>query len=273
MTDQLAVPAAVLANIRRRWPDIAESWATHVEAEFRALCGRYQARPRGVLSARYGFVVAVDTPDGPLVLRGSPDPHGRDQAAVAVALADLGVGPQIHETVTTSHGTWTVADRVLPGTPLSKADPANVNPEALFAPLALMQGRPAPLPSMPSVLDWLRDRLRDDQLSDLRPGTVVAPAAERRAALSVLAELVRDHLPALCHGDASSGNIVAGTGGRWIYIDPRGVSGDHVYDAAVLAVRLVPIVGPDIVRRIVDLAQVNHDRLKAWMLVAAAARV
>ncbi len=35
---------------------------------------------------------------------------------------------------------------------------------------------------MPSILDWLRDRLKDDNLTDLRPGTTIAPVNERENA-------------------------------------------------------------------------------------------
>jgi streptomycin 6-kinase len=203
-----------------------------------------------------------------------PDPRGSDQAAVAGSLASLGAAPRVHEAVSTGHGTWTVLDRVLPGTPLSHADPATVNPQALLAPLAAMRDQPPPRPGMPSIFDWLRDRLQDDHLTDLRPGTTVAPASERRTALDVLGELAQDHMPALCHGDASSGNIIANGADGWMYIDPRGVTGEHAYDAAVLAIRITTMHSRQSIKMLTaDLAQVNIDRLAAWMTVAAAARV
>lgn len=274
MTSPLAVPAVVLANVRSRWPGVADAWAAQVEAEFRDLCERHRAVPREVLPARYGFVVAVDAPAGPLILRSSPDPHGRDQAAVAVALADLGAAPRVHEAFTTDHGTWTVLDRVLPGTPLSQADPATVDPRSLFAPLATMRDQPPPLPDMPSILDWLRVRLEDDNLVDLRPGTTVAPADERQHALVLLTGLARNHTPSLCHGDASSGNIISYGQRGWMFIDPRGMSGEHAYDVAVLAIR-IGAVRPvaDLLARIADLANVTIERLDAWVTVAHAARV
>ena len=139
MTGQFTMPADVMANVRRRWPDVADSWSARVHDEFRTLCEQYDATPRGLLSARYGFVAAVDTADGPLVLRSSPDPHGPHQAAVATALASLNAAPHVHQTINTDHGTWTVLQRVVPGTPLSEADPTTVNPVALFRPLAAMR--------------------------------------------------------------------------------------------------------------------------------------
>ncbi|WP_308036665.1 phosphotransferase [Actinoplanes sp. DH11] len=263
----------MLANIRRRWPDVADSWATRVGSEFHAACERYGAIPREVLPARYGFVAAVDTPHGPLVFRSSPDPRGVDQAAVAAALADLDAAPRLHEAVTTEYGTWTVLDRVFPGTSLSQADPATVDPEALFAPLAAIRDQPPPRSDMPSIFEWLRDRLEDDQLTDLRPGTTVAPASERRTALAVLDHLARDHTPALCHGDASSGNIIT-NGKHWMFIDPRGVTGEHTYDAAVLAIRITEAYSFSGIRQyIAQSAKVDSVRLDAWMAVAQAARV
>jgi streptomycin 6-kinase len=274
VTSSLAVPAVVLANVRSRWPGAGDTWAARVEAEFRDLCERHQAAPREVLPARYGFVVAVDTPSGPLILRSSPDPHGRDQAAVAVALADLGAAPRVHEAFTTDHGTWTVLERVFPGTPLSQTDPATVDPRSLFAPLAAIRDQPPPLRGMPSILDWLRVRLEDEHLADLRPGTAVASAVERQQALVLLAELAHNHTPSLCHGDASSGNIISSGERGWMFIDPRGMSGEHAYDVAVLAIRISAVRPlPGLLPQIADLANVAIERLDAWMTVAHAARV
>jgi streptomycin 6-kinase len=263
-----------MANVRRRWPGAAEPWAAQAEIQLYEICERYRATPREVLSARYGFVVAADTAEGPLVIRSSPDPHGKDQAAVAAALAELAIAPRVHEAFGTEYGTWSILDRVSPGTPLSQADPAAVNPQALFSPLAAMAEQPPPAVGMPSILDWLRDRLEDDHLADLRPGTTVAPAGERRAALEVLADLTRDHTPALCHGDASSGNILAHAPDRWMFIDPRGMTGEHSYDVAVLALRVGAVYkSPDLVDLIAALAQTDTERLRAWMKIAQAARV
>ncbi len=274
MTADSLVPPEILANVRQRWPDVADAWAGRVEAEFHTLCGYYRVTDHTVLPARYGFVVAVDTPDGPLVLRGSPDPHGPDQAAVAVALAKLGIAPTVHETLNTGHGTWIVLDRVEPGTGLYEADPTTLSLEALFGPLAAMRDQPAPRAGMPSIPEWLRERLKDDQLADLRPGTTVAPAAERKIALDLLAELGRDYQPGLCHGDASLGNIIASGADRWMYIDPRGMSGESAYDVAVLAIRVSRFLAPtDVVPQVASMAGVSPDRVRIWALIASAARV
>ena len=274
MTAAPAVPAEVLANVRQRWPEAADAWASHVQTEFRALCDQYQATPRTVLDARYGYVVAVDTPDGPLVLRSSPDPHGPDQAAVATALANLGISPTVHQTLNTDHGTWTVLDHVHPGTSLAQSDPATITLSALFAPLAAMRNQPAPRAEMPSILDWLCDRLKNDNLTDLRPGTTVAPIDERETALNLLDDLARDPTPGLCHGDASMGNIIASGTDRWMLIDPRGLTGESAYDVAVLTIRVARLHNPaNLIPHIAKLADVIAERVQTWMTIANTARV
>jgi streptomycin 6-kinase len=263
-----------LNNVRQRWPNRAEPWAKQVENELRALCDRYEVVASTVLPARYGLVVAVDTPVGALVLRASPDPHGPEQTAVAIALAELGISPKVHQAVSTDHGTWTVLDRVRPGTPLYFADLAVISLESLFAPLAAMRGRPAPRPGMSSITDWLRGRLEDDQLSDLRAGTTVAPEDERAAAVEALAKLTRDLTPGLCHGDASRGNIIASGPDHWKFIDPRGMSGESAYDVAVLANRVVRFRhSANLIQRIAKLSDASPERVSAWMAIAEAARV
>jgi len=274
MTAAPVVPAHVLANVRQRWPDVADAWAANVETEFHALCNQYAATPRTVLPARYGFVVAVDTTNGPRVLRGSPDPRGADQAAVATALAKLAIAPTVYQALTNDHGTWTVLDRVEPGYSLNQADPTTLNLEALFRPLAAMHDQPVPRDGMASILDWLRERLEDDHLTDLRPGTNVAPVEEREIALELLTDLARDHKPGLCHGDASLGNIISNGAGRWAYIDPRGMSGENSYDVAVLGIRMKRLCGSvEVLTQISSLAGVALARVRSWTTIANAARV
>jgi streptomycin 6-kinase len=74
--DSSKVPPGVVDAIATRWPERARDWSIRVEGELQELCRRYDAKPRRVLPARYGFVVAADTPNGGIVLRSSPDPNG-----------------------------------------------------------------------------------------------------------------------------------------------------------------------------------------------------
>lgn len=274
ITSAFTVPADVMAGVRRRWPERATGWARQVEHELPQLCARYHAVPRAVMPGRYGFVVAADTPGGGLILRASPDPDADVQARVAWALGELDVSPSLHEIITTDHHTWTVLDEVRPGVPLANADPDVAAIEDLAALLARMTGRPAPVAGMPSIVDWLRGRLDDDALSDLAPGTTVAPAPERRAALSVLDDLSQDAGAALCHADASPWNILSSGTDQWKLVDPRGMSGEVAYDVAVLAIKLTSgLPATTIYRRLAQLANVDAERVRSWALVAAAARV
>lgn len=91
---------------------------------------------------------------------------------------------------------------------------------------------------MPSIFDWLRERLEDDHLEDLHPGTSVAPASDRQKATALLSDLASDHAPARCHGDAPSGNIIASGLKQWMIFDQCAMAGDHAYDVAVVTIRI-----------------------------------
>ncbi|MFB9878662.1 phosphotransferase [Planobispora siamensis] len=258
-----------------RWPALEASWRQSVEAELVELCRRYEADPIAVLPARYGFVVEVATVNGPLVMRASPDPNGSFQSAVAMRLAEIGAGPRVHEVTQTESGTWTVMDRIEPGTPLY-ALPVN---EDLSLPLAAML-RPlvdqlAPAPDMPSISQWLRHRLEQgDGLQDLAPGRSPAHHDQRQEALAVLDDLSADDLSGLCHGDASTGNLLLAANDRMLMIDPRGMRGEAAYDVAVVALkatRWLPAV--DTVAILADMVGVDRERVQAWVTVADAARV
>ena len=48
---------------------------------------------------------------------------------------------------------------------LADIDPATITLDAPVSPLAAMNDQLAPAPGMPSIVDWLRDRLEDDRLT------------------------------------------------------------------------------------------------------------
>nr|WP_275941458.1 aminoglycoside phosphotransferase family protein [Planosporangium mesophilum] len=127
---------------------------------------------------------------------------------------------------------------------------------------------------MPSIVDWLRHRLEDDHLTDLRPGATIAPAHERRVALDVLDQLAADLRPNLCHGDVQPGNMLAGGGERWKLIDPRGMAGETAYDVAVLTIKIaLYAASKELVARVSGLADLDSERVAAWITVASTARV
>ncbi|MFE0024012.1 phosphotransferase [Amycolatopsis sp. NPDC059021] len=261
-------------SIRTRWPDRADPWLTAVEPELADLCHRHNATPHRILPARYALVVAATTPDHNLILRATPDPDASAQTTVAKALADIDVGPAIHDATTTETGTGTVMDQIMPGTPLADADPTTVAlDERTHRPLRAIA--PAPAECLPSLVSWLRRRLTNSHLADLPPGQTVAPLVERKRALELLDELAADFRPGLCHGDPSPWNVLRGPGGRWTLIDPRGLQGEVEYDAAVMAVKISVVLSsaPDLAVVIADAAELDRDRVRAWETIARAARV
>jgi streptomycin 6-kinase len=274
MTDTapFTVPAKVMREVRTRWPHVADTWADTATAELQRFCDRYQATPTGVMPSRSSLVVKANSPSGPLIFRYSPDPNGAAQATVATALAALNVSPAVRETVTTPHGTSTVLDCITPGTPLGDATtlPKLDHVAAMLRPVI---GQPAPT-GLPSLVDWLRDRLIDDHLADLAPGRSIAPLPERHGALALLDSLSCDHVPALCHGDASPWNILYGPADRFYLVDPRGATGELAYDVAVISLKAEG--AGSVTQRIDSLARelaLPVGRVEAWTTIARAARV
>lgn len=267
------VPSNVADAVCQRWPERGPLWLATVHDGLTDLCKRYRAEPVQVMSARYGFVVAVCTPTGPLIMRSSPDPDGGNQAAVSIALADLGVSPRVHELVETNTGTWTVADRVLPGTPIEDV-PSQSDRVRMADMLRRMVGQPAPASNMPSLIDWLRDRLTDPYLTDLPVGRRPAPIEERQQALRQLETLARAGSVSLCHGDASPRNILLGANDKPWLVDPRGMIGEVAYDVAVIALKAARFIPP--VAGAAELAKyvgINAEQAIAWLQIAQSARV
>jgi streptomycin 6-kinase len=268
------VPANVARSVWERWPSIAHEWLLNVEGELADLCEAFDAKPTAVLPARYGFVVAADSPQGALVMKATPDPNGEVQARTAVTLADIGTGPAVHGIVAKPTGTWIVMDAVVPGTPLAGADISNLNLSALIAPLRTMIGQSAPqIPGMSSIADWLHARLTNADLTDMPPGQEAATLAARQRAVELLRELNSvGGGDGLCHGDTSPRNILADGAHRWLLVDPRGVRGEVEYDVAVLALntaREAPATAAILAREI----GVDPIRVQAWATVAKVARV
>src|SRR5205823_11426438 len=127
-------------------------------------------------------------------------------------------------------GSWTVLDRVKPGTPIGDTRWNAIDTSAIGATLRGLVGQPVPSATLPSVCDWLRDRLQDDELTDLAPGTRRPSAEERQRGIAILRDLETSYVAGLCHGDASPWNLLVGNDGRMMLIDPRGVAGDVAYD-------------------------------------------
>lgn len=258
----LDVPDNVARDVLARWPTRGQEWLAAAAAEVIALCDRYSAQPVRVLPARFALVVAASTADRSIVVRSTADPHGPKQAIAAEVLAELGIGPAVHDVVTSSTSTSVVMDEVWPGTP---ADDCTVGEVVdLLQPLASAS---ATGNELPPISAWLRGRLAGDAWPDVHPGASEPTDDERAAGLALLDELHEGESQAVCHGDVSLGNVLRGQG-RLFLIDPRGMAGDVEYDAAVASIK----AGLDL-RELARGLQVDAARTEAWAMVARAARV
>ncbi|MFL6144331.1 MAG: aminoglycoside phosphotransferase family protein [Labedaea sp.] len=241
------------------------------------LCKRFNARAERTLPARYGFVVVASTPNGPLVLRASPDPAGKVQAEVSRALAKVGAGPAIHEVVVTNTGTWIAMEQIEPGIALDRATLSFDLLCRVRKFLHKLYEQPTPVLNMRGIDQWLRERLLDDHLTDVASGQFSVSAGERSQALDILDDLAAG--PAgwnLCHGDLHAGNIIERADGRLFLIDPRGVSGEITYDVAVLALKAAhnsPVAARPLAVQFAAFVGLDAARAEAWVRVAAAARV
>lgn len=265
------IPAEIVESVSKRWPDLAAAWLDNTPDEISQICQRYEGRYVRTFHARYGFVVEVETARGPLVLKSTPDPQGMDQAEVSRSLSRIGVGPHIYEIIRTPVSVWTVASRVLPGDPL-KGRVASLDH---LAPIfRKMRDRKSENDRLPSLAGWLRARLDDEYLSDLSSGRTPAPRSERQRATAILEDLRTGVSGMVCHGDASSRNILIGPDEQLMLIDPRGVNGDVCYDVAVAAWKTASGDPPrDRAAQLARLVGVDTERVHAWLVVADAARV
>ncbi|WP_433147010.1 phosphotransferase [Actinomadura nitritigenes] len=271
VTGKIDIPAGVTEAVSRRWPELAPAWLDGAPDELGRLCERFGGRPVRTFQGRYGFVVEVATAHGPLVLRSTPDPLGMRQAEVSQELSRLDVGPRIYDVLQTPISVWTVAERICPGNSLGGEGASLEQLAPLFN---KMLNQKVANDRIPTLADWLRSRLDDDNLNDLAPGTVQASLRERQRALSVLKDLETGAPNMTCHGDTSSGNILIGPDGRLFLIDPRGVSGDVCYDVAIAAWKTAR--GGGISSRAANLARtvgVDAERVQAWLEVGRVARV
>lgn len=270
------VPPNVEDAVSEQWPEAGPRWSANVIREFADLCERYELTPSQVFAARYAFAVAASTRSGEeVVLRSTPDPMAVHQAVVSQALADRDIGPRVHDVITTDSATWTIIDRVRPGDDLASLPNDQRTFRALTHVFQRLAGQPAPRADLPKLTDWLRQRLQDDHLTDLAPNRQPATPAERKHGLDALAQLEGcGSNDGLCHGDMSSTNVLLGSSGHLLLIDPRGLAGDANYDAAVLTAKATGYgISATVIGQLVKNAGFDRARTEAWASIAIAARV
>jgi streptomycin 6-kinase len=162
-------------------------------------------------------------------------------------------------------------ERVLPGQSL-KTIPDDEQVTRVAIEVMQRLWKPAPeRHTFPSVSEWTGDlqKLR----ARFKGGTGPFPAALVERAERQFAELMDGGSPCmLIHGDMNWGNILRGQREPWLVIDPKGVVGDPLYDAATfLNDPPENLTRPELKRllaqRVAQIAEtlgVERGRVKGW---------
>lgn len=213
-------------------------------------------RPDWVLS--FNVVLPATLADGtPAVLKlGVPN---RELATEAAALAHYGGQGAARLLYAEPERGILLLERVLLGTPLVDLgdDVADDDRRTRIA-AQVMQTlwRPAPPEQpFPTVHDWAEgmDRLR----TTFDGGTGPFPARLVERAEAHFRDLLADQAaPVVLHGDLHHWNILAGPGGSWLAIDPKGVVGEPAYEVGALLRN--PFPRPE---QMVDLAAIQSRRI------------
>ncbi|WP_161992509.1 phosphotransferase [Pseudonocardia sp. EV170527-09] len=259
-----------------RWPDRAPAWIEALPVELTEVCAALSVTPTGTtFSARSALVVEATTSAGArVVLRSSPDPDAVHQAAVLEQLSRAGLAPAVHLLRNTPTSTWTALDAAEPGASFAEQEPRPRDLARVATMLRTLADEDG-VPSVPSIVPWLRARLTYPPVDDQPPHRGPESAAVRDAASVVLDDLAGDMLARLCHADLSPPNVLHGRGRLW-FIDPRGMNGEAAYDIAVLALKLCDDhldAARALARSIALSSDTDPDRADAWVTVADAATV
>lgn len=181
--------------------------------------------------------------------------HWAGHGAVALVAADPSRGALLLERLD--------PDRSLEGMPVDAAC-------TLAGGIMAQLHTPAP-PTMPSLDEWVTRQL----------ATVRTCAAVPRRMVARTVDLARElaatpGIPVLLHGDLHFGNVLAGSAGRWLAIDPKPLAGHPGFELnALLRNRVAELRAHGsfrgAVRRrldlIVDAAEIDPTEARLWTLV------
>ncbi|MEU6698686.1 phosphotransferase [Pseudonocardia sp. NPDC046786] len=259
-----------------RWPDRAPAWIEALHVELAEVCAALSVNPTGTtFSARSAHVLEATTSTGArLILRSTPDPDAVHQAAVLDQLARAGLAPAVNLLRNTPTSTWIAMDAVEPGASFAEQEP---RPRDLAGAAAMLRtlADEDDVPSVPSIVPWLRTRLTDPPADDQPPHRSPEPADVRKSASLVLDQLATGMAVGLCHADLSPPNVLHGRSRLW-FIDPRGMNGEAAYDIAVLALKLSDDhldTARSLARSIALSSRTDPERADAWVTVVDAATV
>lgn len=245
---------ALLDSLCRRWSLAIEQPLRDLSYNFVAQAWRHDGTP---------VMLKVGVPNDELLSEITALRHYDGRGCVMLLEADVELGAMLLE-------------RLEPGTMLVALD----DDRATRIAAEVMQTLWRPLPAVHSFVateTWARGiaRLRatfDDGSGPFPPQLV--DAAER-----LFPDLLASaEEPVLLHGDLHHYNILAAQRQPWLVIDPKGVSGEPIYETGALLRNPMPQVGtwPDLRRRLarrVDILaehlQAERARIVAWGLAQA----
>lgn len=245
---------ALLENLRRRWSLEIEQPLSDLSYNFVAQARRRDGTP---------VMLKAGVPDDELLSEIAALRHYDGRGCVMLLEADPDVGAMLLE-------------RLEPGTMLVDLDDERAT--RIAAEVMQTLWRPLPrLHSFVTVEQWAQglERLR----ATFDGGSGPFPPQLVEAAEQLFADLLASSSePVLLHGDLHHYNILAAQRAPWLVIDPKGVSGEPLYETGALLRNPMPQVGgwPDLrrtlTRRVDILAEqleADRARIVAWGLAQA----
>lgn len=245
---------ALLDSLCRRWSLVIEQPLRDLSYNFVAQARRHDGTP---------VMLKVGVPNDELLSEIAALRHYEGRGCVSLLEADPRVGALLLE-------------RLEPGTMLVELD----DDRATRIAVELMQTLWRPLPEAHSFVTtekWARGiaRLRATFNDGSGPFPPRLVDASERLFPDLLASAQE---PVLLHGDLHHYNILAAQRQPWLVIDPKGVSGEPLYETGALLRNPMPQVGawPNLRRRLarrVDILaehlQADRARIVAWGLAQA----
>ena len=252
---------SIHGNKGRQWlaglPELVNSMAVHF--------GLSGLHPMGNLT--YNYVMAGLKGAEPVILKLGPDSEALNREARALkAFAGFGAVKLLEE----EKGAL-LLERIMPGQSLKNYFPAKDMQAVRIVCDVMQRLHQAPLPadsSFPAVSGWLQAL---DQNWEI-------PAVYLRKARNLKDQLLETSAsPVLLHGDLHHDNILD-KGNGWVAIDPKGVMGEPLYEAAAFIRNPLPEfpnsadVRDMIKNRIASFTHIlgaSEKRLEKWCFVQA----
>jgi streptomycin 6-kinase len=267
-----AIPSSFKRRIVSVWGEEGREWLDRLPALVSLFAERWELSLESPLpELSYGLVVPVTTADGTdaMLKLGVPNP---ELVTEIDALRTYRGGPVVDLLRADRDLGALLLRRLIPGTPLSALED---DEKATLIAARLIRDLPIPPPSdhaFPTADDWAqaldRYRVRFGEAA----GPLPLPMVER--AKSLFQELQGSPRPSLLlHGDLHHENILRDEEEGWLAVDPKGVVGDPVLEAARFQLNPIPrfltvdrprMVAEDRLKILSAVLKEDQMRLLAW---------